>query len=154
MIEKNQMEYIREEHVVLALRNALGNIDIACKDLGVTRAMFIDYMANHPDVAQVKRDLKEAMLDLAEQQLELRMLASDPLLMFYLRTQGKERGYGTSSALTGPNGGPIQVNVNARALIAAMRDGFNGVDSADTESTQNIQNSDLHQLSDLQSNGD
>lgn len=129
-IQRNQLEYEREEIVILALRRSLGNLDFAAKELGCTRGMLVDYMANHPAVREEKAALKEAMLDLAEQELTTRMLGSDPLLMFYLRTQGKERGYGTEAK---GGGTTVNVNVNAATLIQAMRNGIEDAGQDDSE---------------------
>lgn len=116
-----QAEYISEETVILAIRENLAHLGMTAKALGLSRGQLIDYVANHPPVREEIIQIKEAFLDDAEKELVNRIKESDTLLMFYLRTQGKKRGYEIREA---PPSNPQQtINVNARVLIAAMREG-------------------------------
>lgn len=119
-----QMDYIPEEIVILAMRRCLGNIQMTAQELGCSRGQLLDYIAAHPAVREEKLQLKEALVDQAEDMLVDRMKNSDPLLMFFLRTQGKSRGY--DQAPTAPPGTNVNVTINSRTLIAAMRNGLAG----------------------------
>lgn len=118
-----QSEYLEEGLVILALHNSSGNLGIAAAELGLTRGELMAYMARHPEVMETKKQIKEAYKDDAEAMLMERMKTSDPLLVFFLRTQAKDRGYDTSH--TTSNNTHVEVNVDARSLIAAMRSGVN-----------------------------
>lgn len=119
-----QAEYLREEEVILALRSALGNKGMAAENLGLSRGQLQDYIVNHPAVRDELVQIKESVIDEAEEQLFVRMKESDSLLIFFLRTQGRGRGYEPSLPVTGPDGQALNVNVDARSLISAMRQGF------------------------------
>lgn len=133
-----EMDIYREEEVIFALRRALGNTTIAAADLNVSRGQLMDYIAMHDSVKLEKLQLKEALIDKAEQILVTKMESSDALLMFFLRTQAKHRGYSSDVTVSGPNGGPINVNLNARALIASLRKGFEDATSKPDQEDGNL----------------
>ena len=58
------------------------------------------------------------MLDFAESKLFQKIKEGDSTaILFYLKTQGKARGYIERSEVTGANGGPVQVE-NVREKLA------------------------------------
>lgn len=118
-----------EEQVIQALRNQLGNYDLASRELNVPRSQMMTFVANHPDTLEAVKQIKEGFKDLAEDLLVTKMKDDNGLLMFYLRTQAADRGYAPSTTLKGDAKNPLQVNVNARTLIAAMRNGFSDNES-------------------------
>jgi hypothetical protein len=127
----NQAEYLEESIVILAIRNQLGNMALAAKELGLSRGELMDYMVHHPAVMDAKIQVKEAVKDRAEDILISQMETEPGLLMFFLRTQAKDRGYDTSKNLTTNNN--VQVNVDARSLIAAMRNGTKAIDDKEAD---------------------
>jgi hypothetical protein len=104
----------------------MGNMGLAAKELGLSRGELMDYMVHHPAVMDARIQVKEAIKDHAEDLLVSQMETEPGLLMFFLRTQAKDRGYDTSKTLTTNNN--VQVNVDARSLIAAMRNGTKAID--------------------------
>jgi len=59
---------------------------------------------------EVYDDARESMLDIGEQSLYTKVEAGDiAALIFFLKTQGKNRGYTERQETTGPNGGPVEV---------------------------------------------
>ena len=85
------------EQVIAQLKASHGNISHAAGRLGTSRETLRKYMLEHPTVAAAKNDIKEASKDRAETMLEKRMETSDTLLIFYLKTQAHDRGYGDKS---------------------------------------------------------
>jgi len=122
-------EYLEENLVVLALRSQSGNVALAAMELGLSRGELYTYIINHPDVAEAKRQIKESVKDMAEDLLVSGMKTDNTLLMFFLRTQAKDRGYGTDNRSTINN--KVEVNVDARSLIAAMQKGTKLIDAKD-----------------------
>jgi len=118
-----QAEYLEENIVILAIRNHMGNVGLAAKELGLSRGELVGYMARHPDTMEAKKQVKEFVKDQAEDLLVEGMQTDPNLLMFYLKTQARDRGYGST-----PNSASIhnkvEVNVDARTLIEAMRRGI------------------------------
>jgi hypothetical protein len=138
-----------QEQIIQALQNQLGHIGLAAAELNVPRGQLMKYLIDNPDIAEIKKQIKEATKDDAESLLVEGMKTDHTLLMFYLRTQCQDRGYGTSSSTTikGDKDNPLQVNVNARTLIAAMRNGFEKDPDIDEEEPDEV--SDLFQRSGL-----
>lgn len=124
-----------EAEVIQAFRNSLGNYDLAAKELKVSRGELVTFTSNHPEVLEARIQIKEGIKDEMEDLLIQGARTDNTLLMFFLKTQAPERGYGNKShsVLSGPDGKPIQVNVNARALIAAFQRGFDSVEEEEEE---------------------
>ena len=130
-----QSEYIAEDIVLLAIRNQLGNLLLAAAELGLERPQLVAYLTRHPQVLEESKAIriaaKELIKDEAEDLLTAGMRGDNTLLMFYLKTQAKERGYDTAKGST--NTTNVEVHVDARSLIAAMRSGAKLVDEKPVE---------------------
>lgn len=115
-----------EATVIQALRNQLGNIKLAAMELNVERKELITYMANHPDVLEARRQIREGLIDDLEDVLFQQAKTDNTLLMFVMKTQAADRGYGNKSHTThtGPDGKPIEIKVTARTMIAAFQRGI------------------------------
>lgn len=118
-----QSEYLSEDIVILAIRSQMGNVGLAATELGLTRGELLDYMVRHPDVMEAKKQIKEFIKDQAEDLLVEGMKTDPTLLMFFLKTQARDRGYGSTPATTSINN-TVEINLNARSLIEAMRQGI------------------------------
>ncbi len=67
-------------------------------------------MGNDPDYAAKVAELGGVALDYAEGQLFKNMREGrEASVIFFLKTKGKARGYQDSMAITGADGGPIQI---------------------------------------------
>lgn len=150
-----QSEYIAENIVILALQNNMGNTGLAAAELGLTRLELVSYLGRHPAVLEVKRGLREsyreAIKDEAEDILIEKMYSDNSLLIFFLKTQAKERGYDTSKGSVVNNN--VEVNVDARSLIAAMRSGAKLINAEDASTKDVFEAGEFLELSELQSNG-
>ena len=77
-----------------AIEKAGGFISVACKSLGCTRMTVYNYMEKYPELKEVVSDIREHYLDIAEATLIQKIKKGNtPELLFYLKTQGKNRGY-------------------------------------------------------------
>ena len=77
-----------------AINKAGGFISIACKSLGCTRKTIYNYIDKYPELKDVVNDIREHYLDIAEASLIQKVKdGNTPELLFYLKTQGKKRGY-------------------------------------------------------------
>jgi hypothetical protein len=98
------------KQVIAQLKKSRGNISHAANALDVARQTLYTYLNEHPTVKEAHRDIKEANKDRAETMLESRMATSDTLLIFYLKTQAHDRGYGDRSQVE--HSGGILVNMD------------------------------------------
>lgn len=88
---------VSTQEVIEQLKASRGNISHAAGKLNTSRDTLHRYINEHSTVKTAVRDIKEASKDRAETMLEKRMETSDTLLIFYLKTQAYDRGYGDKS---------------------------------------------------------
>ena len=89
----NKNKYTLEQ-IKDAVTKAGGFISIACKSLGCTRRTIYNYLEKYPELKEVVADIREHYLDIAEASLIQKVKdGKTPELLFYLKTQGKNRGY-------------------------------------------------------------
>ena len=72
-----------------------GNISAVARAFGKSRKWIYQYCKEkHPELWDCVEDARETMLDNAESQLYKNILSGkETSLIFYLKTQGKQRGY-------------------------------------------------------------
>lgn len=71
-----------------------GNITESCKTIGISRTAYYKWLKNDSKFKQSIEDLEESDLDFAESEMKKRIQSgSERVLIFYLETKGKKRGY-------------------------------------------------------------
>jgi hypothetical protein len=71
-----------------------GNIAATCKQLGIPRSTYAYHFKNDLEFRQKCLEIDESLLDLAESKaLELIKEKNPQMIMFFLKTKGKQRGY-------------------------------------------------------------
>lgn len=85
----------KKKQAFLAIYEAkAGNISHACKSVDISRSTFYDWLTSDPLFAAAVNDVDEALLDWAESMLKKGIQDGDhTLLIFFLKTKGKSRGY-------------------------------------------------------------
>ena len=77
-----------------ALQKSLGIVTTACKVVGIDRQTHYNWLSEDAKYKDKVEAIKDIALDFAESQLHKRMQnGSDTAIIFYLKTQGKKRGY-------------------------------------------------------------
>ena len=100
------------ERIIAALKETAGLQTAAAKKAGVTYWTLNKYVKDFPAVAQAAQEAKEAMLDFTEGKLfEQIKTGNMTAIIFYLKTQGKSRGYVERAEVTGAEGGPVKTEV-------------------------------------------
>lgn len=89
-----------EDEVVKAVKGSGGFVTEIARRLGCHRATIYAYKKRYPSIAEAIFEEKENLLDTAESAL-LSQIGSGNLtaIIFYLKTQGYGRGYGSRSLL-------------------------------------------------------
>ena len=86
-----------EQHkkaIIEALEKSLGVVTTACKNVGVGRTQFYNWLKDDKVFAQDVDEIKNIALDFAESQLHRQIgEGSTAATIFYLKTKGKQRGY-------------------------------------------------------------
>ena len=84
----------RKKAMIEALTKSLGIVTTACNISKVSKSTHYDWLANDENYREQVEAIKDIALDFAESQLHKRMQnGSDTAIIFYLKTQGKKRGY-------------------------------------------------------------
>lgn len=100
-----------------ALLKCHGNLLRAALVLKVDRSALYDFIDRNPGLHEVRKAAREALLDVAEDRLAYHIEGGDiRAITFYLKTQGKDRGYTERQEITGKDGGSILARQEAASL--------------------------------------
>lgn len=100
-----------------ALMKCHGNILRAALSLKVDRSSLYDFIERNPELNDVRKAARESLLDVAEDRLAYHVEGGDiRAITFYLKTQGKDRGYTERQEITGKDGGSILARQEADTL--------------------------------------
>ena len=110
--EKPQKLTLKKDAMLQALTTSLGNVTEAAAAVGMSRETHYDWLKNDPEYNAAVASLKNVALDFAESQLKKLMEGAErqalthdgevvtikdapntSAVIFYLKTQGKQRGY-------------------------------------------------------------
>ena len=96
--------------VIQAIRDTKGLASLAAVKLGCDPDTVRNYAKRHPSVAAAIKEERSRMTDVAELALYNCIMRGDGwAVCFYLKTQGRDRGYVERHELTGADGGPIEL---------------------------------------------
>ena len=85
---------LQKEAMLTALETQLGIVSAACGKVGISRQTHYRWIAEDEDYATNVNELKNFALDFAESKLlECIKMNRETSIIFYLKTQGKKRGY-------------------------------------------------------------
>ena len=77
-----------------ALEKSLGVVTSACKQVGIGRTTFYEWLKSDEQFARDVKDIENIALDFAESQLHHQIKdGNTTATIFYLKTKGKNRGY-------------------------------------------------------------
>ncbi len=105
-----RLEPKKQEAIAAFIKN-YGNITVTMQELDMNRGTFYNWLKD-PDFVQAIAIAKERRLDYAEEKLLQRIdKESDACLIFFLKTQGKHRGYIERYEHSGVADQPIVIQV-------------------------------------------
>lgn len=85
---------ILKKKMIEALEKSLGVVTTAIKTVGIHRSTHYDWLDSDPEYRKAVEALKDVALDFAESKLFKSIdSGSDTATIFFLKTQGKKRGY-------------------------------------------------------------
>lgn len=97
------------QRIIEALHESKGLLTLAARKAGVSYTTVKRYATEFDSVREAVQEAKESMLDFAEGKLYEKIRNGDnACIIFYLKTQGRHRGYVERSEVSGPAGGPVQ----------------------------------------------
>lgn len=84
----------RKDLMIKALDKKLGNIALACQEVGIARSTYYDWMKNDPEFEARVRDTKETCIDFVESSLLNQIKnGNTSATIFYLKCMAGHRGY-------------------------------------------------------------
>lgn len=94
-VKKEQARTRKAKKAMLAyLRDELASITIACDKTGISRETHYFWFKTDKDYAKAVVEVAERELDFAESELKKLIKDGNPqVIMFYLKTKGRKRGY-------------------------------------------------------------
>jgi hypothetical protein len=99
------------DELIKRIEDTKGNVAAVARSYGVSRVAVYNWMNESAGCRQALEDARETMLDNAESILYKKVLeGSTPELLFFLKTQGKRRGYVERSEVTGADGDAIPIS--------------------------------------------
>lgn len=113
------------EEVAAALRASHGIYTAAAARLGCARMTVAYYVERHPELAAVRAEAREVVLDKAESALVRLVDADDPgTVRWLLGRLGASRGYADPQRheISGPGGGPVEVKVTSELIDKVISD--------------------------------
>jgi len=100
-----------------AIKKGKGILTAAATVLGCARQTVAVYIERYPTVKVAYEEAKESTIDFVESRLLKNIDNGDTTAMiFYLKTQGKRRGYVERQEVTGKDGGPIEHDYRGELL--------------------------------------
>lgn len=95
--------------MIAALEQTLGIVTQAAKIAGIDRTTHYKWMNEDPEYKEAVESIKEIALDFAESQLHKQIKKGEVTsTIFYLKTQGKKRGYIEKQEIE--NSGSLTIN--------------------------------------------
>lgn len=88
-----ELDHPKKRLLLSALEKSFGIVAPACRAAKVSRGTHYHWLNNDSVYRKIYDETKDLRLDMLEQELYKRVKTSDALLIFALKTQGKERGY-------------------------------------------------------------
>ena len=107
----NGQNGISATQAIEAARDSKGFVTIIAKRLGCSRTYVYTLAKKYPTFQQAIDEEREGLKDFAEGKLQEQINAGNmTAIIFYLKTQAKERGYVERHEVTGKDGDSITIN--------------------------------------------
>ena len=103
---------VTQKQAIEATKGSRGFVTAIAKRLNVTRCHIYKLQAKWPKFAQAIIDEREALKDFAETKLFTQIdEGNTTAIIFYLKTQAKDRGYIERQEISGPDGKSVSVSL-------------------------------------------
>ncbi len=101
-------KHFTKEQFLKAIENSGGYISLIAERVGCAIPTVYEWRKNEPEIAEAIKQEKVKQVDHAEGKLQSLIRKENPTaIIFYLKTQGKDRGYIERQELSGPDGDPL-----------------------------------------------
>jgi hypothetical protein len=102
---------VNKREFLEALKRCAGNVSEAMRQVHISRTTHYEWLNTDPDYAAAVDAIKESLIDRAESALQTLITDGNvPAVLFFLKTQGKKRGYIERTETDVTSGGqPLQI---------------------------------------------
>ena len=108
-----------------------GIVSTVARRLNCSRTTVYKAINEYATVQQALDDEREGMKDMAEGEMYKKIKGGDTtMIILYLKTQAKDRGYVERQEWTGKDGDPMKLNVTWRAVVEAAQSEADSGDNA------------------------
>lgn len=108
----------KQKKVLKLLAENLGVITQTCEEAKISRSTFYKWKAENPLFAQIINDIDDEAIDFVEAKLFERVKEkSDTMIIFYLKTKGKKRGYVEKSEMDINHAGELKHNISGEVAL-------------------------------------
>lgn len=108
---------LRKKHLLEAMEKTAGVVQAACAMAKVSRETYYKYLREDEEFRKVVERLKDVGLDHAEYELfKLIKKGNVAAIIFYLKTQGKKRGYVERQEVTGKDGRNLYADMSEEEI--------------------------------------
>lgn len=106
------MKNVPIDELAPLLEQNKGNVAAVARQFGVSRGTICNRIKESATLQRVLVDARESMIDNAESMLYKKVLEGSTVeLLFFLKTQGRNRGYVERQEVTGKDSGPVEMKV-------------------------------------------
>ena len=107
---------LNADTVIKKIHEVKGNLSMVARSFGMSRQTLYTYIKSKPTVQAAVDEARETMIDNVESALYSAALNGEAwAVCFFLKTQGKSRGYVERQELTGAGGGALIINWDSDA---------------------------------------
>ena len=121
---------IKKRQIIEALKMSNGVVKNAVEQVGIHRSTFYDWIHQDEKFAREVNSIREGAIDFVESQMFKRIKeGSDTMIIFFLKTQAKSRGYVEKSELEVNNKTPDLSALTTEDIVNLLKE-----DASDSES--------------------
>src|SRR5512133_899404 len=103
---------LNAEKVIQKIHEVKGNLSMVARSFVMSRQTLYNYIKTRPTVQAAVEEARETMIDNVESALYSAALNGEAwAVCFFLKTQGKHRGYVERQELTGADSGPVTIRI-------------------------------------------
>ncbi len=105
---------VQKKYALKVLRKNFGNVTLTCDAIGISRFEVYKWRKDDPEFNNAVEEINEVSLDMVEGVMMKAILedGNARLIMFYLNSKGKKRGYGLKNESDGDKSGAVLLNIS------------------------------------------
>lgn len=121
---------IKKRSIIEALKFSNGVVKNAVEQVGIHRSTFYDWVNQDEDFAREVNSIREGAIDFVESKMFERIKeGSDTMIIFFLKTQAKARGYVEKSELEVNNKTPDFSALSTEDIVNLLKEDANDSES-------------------------